>query len=284
MITLKKFFVLAGAIMLCAPATRAQGPNAIYFEDFGNTNAASGQNFAVSSIFGWVGNWGTNATDSSNPSPNNFGISSSIGSPQGATNINAGADVNSTNGYIFTSGTGASLNNWIAYQTNYTVDTSAYSIQDISFYAGSTTLAGFGIPTARVAVQIDGNWYATSQVFSNDHSVSSGSNFHLAPGSGGAQQVTFSWTTVASAWDSLSLVPGSTLVLGAPLSSPLPGDSITAFGLYSDQEMVTGMVGNATRRFDSYEIDALAIPEPSTLALALVGLGVLWKLGRRNRA
>ena len=103
------------------------------------------------------------------------------GSPLGATNINAGAEVNSTNGYIFTSGTGASLNNWIAYQSSYTVNTSAYGIQDISFYAGSTALTGFGTPGARVAVEIDGNWYVTTQVFSNDNSVASGSNFHLAP-------------------------------------------------------------------------------------------------------
>ena len=278
MITLKKFFVLAGAVMLCVQATRAQGPNAIYFEEFGNTNAASGNNFAVSSV-GWAGNWGTNATDSSNPSPNNFGISSSMGSPLGATNINAGAEVNSTNGYIFTSGTGASLNNWIAYQSSYTVNTSAYGIQDISFYAGSTALTGFGVPGARVAVEIDGNWYVTTQVFSNDNSVASGSNFHLAPASGGAQQVTFNWTTAASAWDSLSFVPGSTLVLGAALTSPLPGDSITAFGLYSDQEPGGG---NATRRFDSYEVDAVAVPEPSSVMLVFVGFGALLGL-RRSR-
>ena len=180
MITLKKFFVLAGAIMLCVQATRAQGPNAIYFKEFGNTNAASGNNFAISSI-GWAGNWGTNATDSSNPSPNNFGISSSVGSPRGDTNIDPGAEVNSTNGYIFTSGTGASLNNWIAYQSNYTVNTSAYSIQDISFYAASAALTGGGTPTARVAVNIDGNWYVTTQVFSNDFPVSSGGNVHNPP-------------------------------------------------------------------------------------------------------
>ena len=273
---------MAGAILLSVPVTRAQGPSAIYFEEFGNTNAAAGKNFSVSSV-GWVGKWGPTATDSSNPAPDNFGISSSIGATKGYTNINDGAENNSTNGYIFTSGTGASLNNWIAYQNTYTVDTSAYSIQDISFYCASASLAGFGVPGARVAVQIDGNWYATTQVFSNSTGISSGSGV-----AAGAQQVVFNWTTAASAWDSLSFVPGSTLVLGSALSSPLPGDNLTAFGLYSDQEVIvqggTNFIGNATRRFDSYEIDATVVPEPSTFALALVGLGVLWKFSRRYKA
>ena len=89
------------------------------------------------------------------------------------------------------------------------------------------------------------------------------------------------WTTAASAWDSLSFVPGSNLVLGAALSSPLPGDSITAFGLYSDQEPGGG---NATRRFDSYEVDALAVPEPSSVMLVFVGFGALLGLWRSRKA
>ena len=261
-LSLKKLAALAGAILFWVPVTRAQGPNAIYFEEFGNTNAASGNNFNVTSVFGWQGFWGPTALPASNPSPNNFGISSSIGSPQGYTNINAGAQVNSINGYLFTSGTGAALTNWIAYETNYTVNTSVYSIQDISFYCASTALAGGGTPTARVAVQMGGNWYVTSQVFSNTYSVSGGSNVHNPPdgsSTSGAQRVTFTWTTAASAWNSLTFVPGSSLAMGSVLTSPLPGGNITGFGLYSDPEP---NAGSATRRFDSYEIDASVAAGP----------------------
>ena len=60
--------------------------------------------------------------------------------------------------------------NWIAYTTGYTVDTTANPIQDISFYAGSAA-NGAVIPGFRIAVQIDGNWYATSQVFANTVAV-----------------------------------------------------------------------------------------------------------------
>jgi len=260
--------VLAGAILLSMQVTHAQ----IYREVFGNTSGAANANL---STVGWSGAWGPTATDSSNPSPNNFGISSALGDPQNLDNINAGGPSLSTaNGLLFTSGTGASLNNWIAYTTGYTVNTTLTPIQDISFYAGSAANGTFGIPGFRIAVQIDGNWYASTEVLANTVAVSSAANFNT-----GAQQVTFNWTTAASAWDSLTFVPGTSLVLGSTLTSPLPGDNITAFGLYSDQEAGGG---NATRRVDTYQIDT--VPEPSSVVLVLSGVGVLMSLRRSRKA
>jgi hypothetical protein len=268
MIYLKKLAVLAGAILLSMQGTRAQVP--IYREVFGNTSG--GANANLSSV-GWSGNWGPTATDSSNPSPNNFGVSSALGAPNNLDNINAGGPSLSTaNGLAFTSGTGASLNNWIAYTTGYTVDTTSTPIQDISFYAGSAANGTFGIPGFRIAVQIGGNWYASTQVLANNVAVSSAANFNT-----GAQQVTFNWTTDAAAWDSLSFTPGTTLTLGSTLTSPLPGDPVTGFGLYSDQEPGGG---NATRRFDTFQIDT--VPEPSSIVLGLFGAGLLMSL-RRSR-
>src|SRR3974390_622026 len=233
----------AVTILLSTQVSPAQVP--IYREVFGNTS--TGVNVLLSTV-GWHGAWGATATDSSNPSPNNFGISSSVGSPTNLDNVNAGGPASTTtNGYIFTSGTGASLNNWIAYQNTYTVNTAVTPIQTISFYCGSADNVTYGIPGARIAVQIGGNWYVTSQVFSNTVSVSSGANFNSL-----AQQVSFTWTTAASAWDSLTFVPGASLVLGSALTSPLPGGNIPAFGLYSAQDPGSG---NATRRFDTFEID-----------------------------
>ena len=250
-------------------ATRAQVP--IYREVFGNTNSGN----VLLNTVGWSGNWGPTATDSSNPSPNNFGVSTALGDPNNLDNINAGGpSVSTANGLAFTSGTGASLNNWIAYTTGYTVNTTLTPIQDISFYAGSAANGTFGIPGFRIAVQIDGNWYASTQVLANTVAVASAANFNT-----GAQQVTFNWTTAASAWDSLSFTPGTTLVLGSTLTSPLPGDPITGFGLYSDQEPGGG---NATRRFDTFQIDA--VPEPGSALLVLFGAGVLMSLRRSSKA
>ena len=267
---LKKLVVLAGAILLSMQVTHAQVP--IYREVFGNT---SGNTNAPLNMVGWLGNWGPTATDSSSPSLNNFGISSQLGDPNNLDNINAGGPSLSTaNGLVFTSGAGASLNNWIAYTTGYTVNTTLTPIQDISFYAGSAANGALGIPGFRIAVQIDGSWYASTQVLSNNVAVASAANFNTA-----AQQVVFNWTTAASAWDALSFTPGTNLVLGSTLTSPLPGDSVTGFGLYSDQEPGGG---NATRRFDTYQIDT--VPEPSSVVLVLFGVGVLMSLRRSRKA
>jgi hypothetical protein len=137
----KKLVVSTGAILLSMQVTHAQVP--VYREAFGNNTAG---NVNLSTV-GWSGNWGPTATDSSNPSPNNFGVSSALGKPNNLDNINAGGPSPSTaNGLVFTSGTAASLNNWIAYTTGYTVDTTLTPIQDISFYAGSGANGTFGIP------------------------------------------------------------------------------------------------------------------------------------------
>jgi hypothetical protein len=263
--------VFAGAILLSMQATHAQTP--VYREVFGNNTA---NNVNLSTV-GWSGNWGPTAIDSSTPSPNNFGVSAAIGNPKNLDNINAGGpSLSTTNGLVFTSGTAASTNNWIAYTTGYTVDTTATPVQDVSFYAGSAANGTFGIPGFRIAVQIDGNWYASSQVLANTVAVASAANFNTL-----AQQVTFTWTTAASAWDSLSFTPATTLVLGSALTSPLPGDPITGFGLYSDVEAGGG---NATRRFDTFQIDSSVAPEPGSTMLMLSGAGLLMIVRRFRKA
>jgi hypothetical protein len=259
--------VFAGAILLSMQVTHAQ----IYREVFGN-NTAANQNVTT---VGWLGAYGAGGAGPSSLGgayTNNFGISSVLGDPQNLDNINAGgAALSKANGLLFTSGGTMATANWIAYTTGYTVDTTANPIQDISFYAGSAA-NGAVIPGFRIAVQIDGNWYATSQVFANTVAVASAANFNTL-----AQQETFTWTTAASAWDSLTFVPGTSLVLGSTLGSNLPGDNVTAFGLYSD-----AMTGGSTRRFDTFQIDP--VPEPSSVVLVLSGVGMLMGLRRSRKA
>jgi len=284
MFSLKKFVVLAGALLLCAQLTHAQ---AIYFENFGNVgtpipNAIGGNTNLEQS--GWSGAWGPTAIDSaaSSGGVNNFGISSQVGSPTNLPNIGAAGTSQSISGLVFVSG-GANLpglTNFIAYTSAFTVDTSLYNVQDISFYAGSSAGTGGVIPGFRIAVQIDGNWYASTQVLGNTNAVSSAGNFRNAPNAGGAQQQTFNWTTAASAWDSLTFVSSNSLALGSVLGSDLAGDNITAFGLYSD----VNVAGAPIRRFDSYQIDATAVPEPSSVALVFAGFGMLLGLRRSRKA
>src|ERR1700693_1181749 len=102
MLSLKKFTLLAGAILLCMQVTHAQ---VIYREVFGNTPGASGSqpntNFAS---VGWFGYWSPTAqSDVAANAPgvfNNFGVSDSFGIPVTLTNVNTGDTAPSTtNGF-----------------------------------------------------------------------------------------------------------------------------------------------------------------------------------------
>src|ERR1035437_1476905 len=265
--------VFVGATLLSMQVTQAQ----IYREVFGNITGTGSSNAAPSSV-GWAGNWGATASDASvgDTAPgtfNNFGVSTALGKPQNLGNINASPEVSQANGLAFVSQPGQ---NFIFYTAGYTVNT---AIQDISFYAGNTFDTAGGIPGFRIAVQQDGNWYASTAVLANSANVSSAGNFSSAPV--GAQQVTFTWTTAASAWDTLTFIPTTTLALGG-ISGGLNADPTTAFGLYSDATDSLGNTENAIRRFDTYQIDT--VPEPSSVVLALFGAGVLMSLRRSRKA
>ena len=266
--------VFVGATLLSMQVTHAQ----IYREVFGNLASTSGGTNAAPSSVGWAGNWGATASDASvgnapAGSFNNFGVSTSLGKPQNLGNINAPPELSQANGLMFVSQAGQ---NFIAYTTGYTVNT---AINDISFYAGSTFDTLGGIPGFRIAVQQDGNWYASTAVLANSANVSSAGNFSSA--TVGAQQVTFNWTTAASAWDTLTFTPGVALALGG-ISGGLNADPITAFGLYSDATDSLGNTENAIRRFDTFQIDT--VPEPSSVVLVLFGAGVLMSLRRSRQA
>jgi len=265
---------IAGVILLSMQLTQAQTP--IYRELFANIGTVN----AVPSSDSWVGSWSATAIDSqaggSSATGGYFGISSSNGNSTGVgVPINTSpAEVNTNRGFLFVSG-GAGLpgaTSWIATTSAYTVNTANYSVNEMSFYSGNNFTAAL----EHFVVQIDGNWYASVQTFGNAAAVTSAANFASQ-----AQLDTFTWTTAASAWETLNYTPGTTLTVGSVLSSALPGDNITAFGLYSD-----GTGANATMRADTFQIDAtpIAAPEPSSIVLALTGLGVLMGLRRSRKA
>jgi hypothetical protein len=275
MLSLRKFVVLAGAIML---STQLINADVIYRETFGGPPTGN-TNFAT---VGWSGYWSPTAqTDDGVVSPfNNFGVGNSLGIPTNLTNVNAGASAR-TNGFAFASGFMAVSNNILTYTTEYAVDQSVWNIGSISFYSGNTT-NNFpnGMPGYRIAVQIDGNWYASSTNLVQSNNIAAAANFNTS-----GQQLIFNWTPLASAWLSLSFTPGTTLALGGPVGSNLPADPITAFGLYSDPAVNTNGVGGiATRRWDSYEIDGTAVPEPSSVMLVFAGFSALLYFRRSRKA
>jgi hypothetical protein len=261
--------VFAGAILLSMQVTQAQ-TTAIYRELFANTLTANN----VPASDSWAGAFSINAYDSQDVADGGgatsyFGISSSNGNSTGVgVPINTTpAEVNTNRGFLFVSGSvgHAGGANWIAYTSAYTVDTSSYSVNDMSFYSGNS----FTTSLEHFVVQIDGSWYASVQTFGNAAAVATAGAFAAS-----AQLDLFTWTTSASAWETLNYTPGTTLTVGSVLSSPLPGDNITAFGLYSDGP------STGTYRADTFQIDATAVPEPSSVMLGLSGLVMLVGLRR----
>jgi hypothetical protein len=265
--------VLAGISLLSPQVSQAQTP--IYRELYANTSGAN----VAPSVDSWAGSWSAAAIDSQGTGggavAGYFGLSSSTGNASGPVGINTTPAEPATGpGFLFVSG-GAGhpgATSWIATTSAYTVNTASYSINDMSFYSGNNYTAS----VEHFVVQIDGSWYASVQTFGNAAAVTSAANFATQ-----AQLDTFTWTTAASAWETLNYTPGTTLTIGSVLSSALPGDNITAFGLYSDG---TGV--SSTIRADTFEIDAtpIAAPEPSSVVLALSGLGVLMGLRRSRKA
>ena len=268
---------LTGALLLLPQLTQSQ--TAIYRDIFANTLTVN----AVPASDSWVGSWSSTAIDSqaggSGATLGFFGISSSNGNNTGVgAPINTTpAEVNTNRGFLFVSGgfgppalPGGT--NWIATTSAFTVDTTANTVNDMSFYSGNAFTASL----EHFVVQIDGNWYATVQTFGNAAAVSSAANFAAQ-----AQLDTFTWTTAASAWETLNYTPGTTLTLGSVLSSALPGDNITAFGLYADANPAPNTI-----RADTFQIDATptGVPEPGSVALVLSGVGMLFGFRRFRKA
>jgi len=283
--TFKTLVVLTGAIVLSVQATRAQEP-AIYRETFSQTAGAANTNFEFD---GWSGYWSPTAQNEAQGNTtnadgttawNNFGAGSSLGRPSGGTftNVNAGPEVGNTNGFCFSSGFLSVSNNFIVETSQFPINQTIYNIGSISFYSGNTSNAfPNGMPAWRIAIQMDGNWYASDQLLVQTVQVSNAGSFAT-----GGQKLSLTWA--GSVWDSLTFVPGTSLVLGSAVGT-LPADPVTAFGLYSDPAVNTNGVGGvATRRWDSFEIDGTVIPEPSSVALVVMGLGALVGFRRSRRA
>ena len=129
---------------------------------------------------------------------------------------------------------------YLAY-TEQTLDRSQYEPTQISWYQGHNR----SDMESRVAVRIAGQWYISTEGFTNP-AVTSGGDF-----SAQAEQKTFAFTTMASAWQTLDFSAGNVLAPGDGLTAQLPGGDIEAFGLYV---LNSSTNESKTLRFDTYEI------------------------------
>jgi hypothetical protein len=148
--------------------------------------------------------------------------------------------------------------NYLFWTSEYTVDRTADSVTSISWWQANTSSEA----SSQAAVRIGTQWYASTDTFSNPAAA----NFNSA------YQRTLDFTTAT--WQLLDFVPGTSLALGA--ATTLPAGNLIAFGWYVDSSE------GARLRMDTFEINAVPVPEPST-GLLLTAAGFLLLSRRRSR-
>lgn len=248
--------VFSGSLFF-APGASAQ---LIYSENFGRANGASGS--VDPSTYNWSALGGTNSTVTSlSGNTTIFAVSANTGAPTNAPQVNAGTDLQGTNGLGLLFSTVNTPNyRYLLWTSEYSFNPADYTDLTFFWYGGNSQSS-----TQRLAVQVGGNWYATSnQIFNPPSGVAAGSEFAAEAGN---TTVTFSTAT----WVNLTTV--GSLQLGS--NATLPSGNLTAFGVYS--QFTTAGVN----RIDTFQITA--IPEPTTAVALLVAGGAGYFLIRRRR-
>lgn len=246
------FLTVAMAAVLLAPSVNAQ--SVVYRETFYSTvnngtlnaaNPALGWHFDKSPT-GAIGGTVVNADGLATRSGLN-------GEPINLPAINAGTYAGTDQGIMFT--TAGDARQGLFYTSEYTA-LSSQNITQISWYAANSST----LPTQQVAIQVDGNWFVSSALFTTP-ALSGGA---FAANTAIKETLTFAGST----WHALSYTTGVTAFSISGTAIALPTGNVTAFGLFID----TANSGNV--RFDTFEISASSIPEPSSYAV-IVGFAVL---------
>jgi len=230
------------AVPLLALSFVASASAQALYEQYFN-NSSSSLNATANSV-GWSAYVSSSATNVSNiaggGSEDRVSISYLAGNP------------NSSLGFLFAANPQTSNQIFAAVTTFSSITPTTFTWKQGNANTGSSV---------RLMVQVNGNWYATSQAFTNTVSYTAND---FATSTSADLSKSFSFTTAASAWRSVSLVSGSTLSLGSVLGSDLSSSSITGVGFFIQSPTI-----NVSSRIDSLVI----VPEPGAFALA--GLGLL---------
>jgi len=265
---LPKTLLTTGAALavfaLTASATQAQ---VLYRQTYGTTS----NNSSFSNV-GWTvatGATATNYTSTFNTADGLGGwLNNSGGTPQNLPNVNTGGTSASESlGLAVVSLTNSSNRLGMLYTTQFSLNPADYAGLTFSWNQGnaSTNIA------YRVAIQIGGSWYASSQSFANTTAVGSVANFATQ-----SEAKSFAFSNLAASWLALDFTLGSELELGSALSSNLPTGNITGFGIYMASS------SGATARMDTFTITA--VPEPTTSAMLLLGAAGSLLISRKRRA
>ncbi|HRJ71078.1 MAG TPA: PEP-CTERM sorting domain-containing protein [Terrimicrobiaceae bacterium] len=270
-----RLFLAGISVLFAASGTRA-GAAVIYLNNFGNNTGGiislGTYDSETNTGIGWNVLRSQNGANTTNVSPTadaRVGVNQGASRPNNAVNVNAPISLSNTNGIAYLSnGSGAGvIYTALFYTTQYTIDRSAYSVENFQWYANQSDAAG---TTQQLAVQVGGSWYVTTTI-----TPPNGSFGNFSTGAA-LQTVDFA----AASWYSLTASLGSPFAIGGS-STILPGGNITGFGLYVNN----GTVASNYSRFDTFTINASAVPEPSSVGLAGLALGiVLLRLRKRREA
>ncbi len=232
------------AVLLCS---RTAAADVVYLEGFPNVGNLPTQ--------GWAGRG--ELTNSANV----------IALPGGGVE----ARVASAGGYTYLYGNlqGDETAEFVFYTDEFPIDPAELDITAFSWLMRnqdqSTPITG------RLVVEIDGQWYATTETF-----------VHTAGDSTWAMQ-SFSFDRLPGTWSHLTFDVGmsqspSDIDVGSTLVSDLPSETITRFGLYFRTNYVDGW---RAVRFTNVTVEATPVPEPTTCLLLVLGLMFTASLRRR---
>ncbi|HVJ46320.1 MAG TPA: hypothetical protein VM511_08040 [Luteolibacter sp.] len=233
-------------ILLIAAAILPTQAAVLYSETF--THAGGGVEVATSTV-GWTSYYTATAQAIPNPAS----------TPRMAIGNQVGVDASP--GYLFSQGNGTS-------QTYVAFEATSFSIlptdiANITFRQGNSDAA----LASRLIIQQGGNWYATSSTFGT-----AAMDLPTFQTSGGESE-SFTFSLTAASWRSLTIIPGTSLALGAVIGSDLSSSTpITSIGFLTTSQ-------NAVTRIDNLAINS--IPEASSLLLC--GIAAFGITGRRRR-
>jgi len=285
------------ACTLAALSSANSRADVIYRETFGNASApVVRQN---PNVFAWqVFNQSGVALATVG---GNYAVDTTAGFPANLSNVNAGFNSDGSSGALspgpfFWAATQAGR---LSYTPEYSFNTANYSSLTFSWYQGNANT----VDPFRLTLHMNGTWYVSTTAHVNTVSGISGASFGSVAGPN-AEFMSETFDPTASHWEVLNFdgtyngggtfggptasVTASTLggmFLSANTGSDLSG-TVDAFGyMYWNPSTALGAAsanagGNV--RIDNFQIDAVLVPEPSSLSLfAIGGLGA-WMMKRRR--
>lgn len=174
-----------------------------------------------------------------------------------------------TYGIVAFDGTGGNTIPKFTFTTGLNIDSATPELT-LSWLQGN---GGDGSGALRLAVQVGGQWYASSSVYTTPGQTAA-EFASLTSTTAVSQAVLFSGS--ASNWNVINFTPGSALSMGGQAVSDLSG-AITGVGFFTVSASTTNNI-----RLADFKITA--VPEPGTTAAgALLAMAVLVKIARQRR-